>query len=82
MTDLQLLHVLDARDPEHIVELARYEHTATPESPDSSTHDAMSAAAGGRIYVSSRLSGIHILSADIPRPFDAVRVVLPWVNRD
>ena len=27
LTDLQYLYVLDARDPEHIVELARFEHT-------------------------------------------------------
>jgi hypothetical protein len=83
LTDLQYLYVLDARDPEHIVELARFEHTVASDI-DQGYGVAMSAAAGNRVYVSSDRYGpgsghVDILEIDLPRPVGMV--FMPWLGR-
>ena len=77
------LYVLDARDPEHIVELARFEHTVASDI-DQGYGVAMSAAAGNRVYVSSDRYGpgsghVDILEIDLPRPVGMV--FMPWLGR-
>lgn len=87
LTDLRNLHVLDVRDPAHIVELARFEHTSAGEplsQIDEYVRIAMTVATGNRVYVSSddyadRPGHVDILEID--RPAAVGQVSLPWLGR-
>jgi hypothetical protein len=82
LTDSRFLYVLDVSQPDTVRELARYEHTSVEDATeDWEIEHAMSIAHRDRVYVSSSVTGIHILNIDLPNPFDAARISLPWIGR-
>lgn len=72
LTDARSLHVLDARQPASIVEVASFEHSEAP------SRYAKTVVAGTNVYVATRDGGVHILSLEREAPQDWARSYLPW----